>query len=728
MPSSLYIVSNRLPVTVQVNNRDFKVERSSGGLASGLSKVHAQRNSFWVGHSGVFEGEAHLKDVEDRLIEHRLITVPLAKEVYDEYYNGMSNNAIWPLFHYFPASMKFSYRDWGSYQKVNELFARKVLEHAQDGDRIWVHDYQLMLLPILLRESGRDLRIAYFHHIPFPSSEIFRTLPKRGEILDGLTGADYIGFHNYDYVRHFLSSVQRVQGSDVHLEEIHVQNRLVKVEAHPLGVDFEGIQKAARDIEFHKRDGLLTFLGIDRLDYTKGIVERLTAFGVFLRQNPEYVGKATFIQLSVPSRTNIQSYEHLRSSVEKLVGQLNGEFALPGYTPIQYMHRSLPFAEVLALYRQAGVAVVTPLRDGLNLVCKEYVASRVEEDGVLIISEFAGAAAEMGEALMVNPYDIQSVAATMRMALEMPVEEQRRRMSILRERARERHNLMWADAFLDSWKKHVEHSKPLSAKLIGATRQEMIRQLTSGKRTFIFLDNDGTLIPIAARPEMAIPQKGLRDFLKGFENLPNAEVTIVTGRPRRYLDQYFADLPVNLVAEHGAFIRHRDDSDWQLQMGMEEFEDLKPDILRLLRMYTRFVPGSHIEQKESCIVWHYRQAEMEFARAQARELYQSLQDLLGKTSLSVYHGKRTVEIRQVFTNKGFAVEQILSARGWDHEPFSTFGDDVTDEDMHRVHAEENLSVHVGKANVYARFFVENPVDLFNLLQEIQDSLRCQLRH
>jgi len=726
--NSLYIVSNRLPITVRVDKHGIKVERSSGGLASGLSKVHAQGNSFWIGHSGVFEGEAALQEVEDRLIKDRLITVPLAKEVYDAYYNGMSNNAIWPLFHYFPASMKFSYTDWRSYQTVNELFAKKVLEHAQDGDRIWVHDYQLMLLPNLLRESGRDLRIAYFHHIPFPSSEIFRTLPRREEILDGLTGADYIGFHNYDYVRHFLSSVQRVQGSDVHLEEIHMQDRLVKVEAHPLGVDFEGIQKTARAIGIQRHDGLRTLLGIDRLDYTKGIVERLTAFGQFLEQNPEYVGKATFIQLSVPSRTNIQSYENLRSAVEKLVGQLNGEFARPGYAPIQYMHRSLPFEEVLALYRQADVAVVTPLRDGLNLVCKEYIAARVEGDGVLIISEFAGAATEMGEALMVNPYDIQSVAATMRMALEMPAEEQKRRMSLLRERVRERHNLLWADAFLDSWNQYVEHGQPHSAKLIGATRREMIRRLSSGERMFIFLDNDGTLVPIAARPEMAIPQERLRECLRGFEDLGNAEVTIVTGRPRSYLDQYFAELPVNLVAEHGAFIRQRNDPEWRLQMGVEELEELKPDILRLLRMYTRFVPGSHIEQKETCIVWHYRQAELQFARAQARELYQSLQDLLGKTSLSVYHGKKTVEIRQVFTNKGYAVEQILAARGWDHEPFSTFGDDVTDEDMHRVHAEENLSVHVGKANVYAKYFVENPDDLFKLLQEIQESLRGKLRH
>ena len=289
-------MSNRLPVTVSNDAAGLKFKSSGGGLVAGLREIHNSHDCQWIGHSGVFQNEEIFSQLEAEMSSKRLFPVPLGKREYRSYYNGLSNGAIWPLFHYFSSAMKFSFDDWDAYRQVNKLFAAKVLELAKDGDMIWVHDYQLMLLPKFLRESGKKLYISYFHHIPFPSSEVFRVLPCRDELLHGLMGADFIGFHNNDYLRHFGSSISRILGCQAHMDEFHYDNRLVRTEAHPLGVDFQSINQTCQDLnEGRKTSAILSqlksekmLLGVDRLDYTKGLPEKLLGFRKFLKDHPEF--------------------------------------------------------------------------------------------------------------------------------------------------------------------------------------------------------------------------------------------------------------------------------------------------------------------------------------------------------------------------------------------------------------------------------------------------------
>lgn len=734
--NKIYIISNRLPISISFkeSSDEVSISHSSGGLVSGLREIHDTSDSLWIGY---LETSAKLRTdrrLHEIMRKERLQSIYISKKLYNDYYNGYSNGVLWPLFHNFLASMSISDEYWDAYRKVNRIFAEKILNSVEDESLVWVHDYQLMLLPELLKQANPSLKIAYFHHIPFPSSEIFRAIPARKEIITGLLGADYIGFHTYDYARHFLTCIQRLVGIPTKVNEVFYQDRPIKVAAHPLGVDFPTLAKAAQTIPTSSEtvDRLadkqcIRFLGIDRLDYTKGIPERLRSFHAFLEANPEYVGKATLIQICVPSRQDIGSYNKIRAQVERLVGKINGEFSRPAYTPVQYIFRSQPFEEIIRLYKTADVALVTPLRDGLNLVCKEYVAAKDDLDGCLILSEFAGAASEMGEALQVNPYDIKGMASAMKQAIEMPRSERIKRLKALRDRVKHNNNITWAKRFIKSWLKHIEEGILESTYLDNNQQSQLIETIARKKHIFLFLDYDGTLTPIVERPELAIPSKRLNQIVDKIGLETQFKTTIITGRPRQFCDKYFKDYQVNIVAEHGSFVKELfDPKGWKqpIQLPTEEFEKFRPDIMRLLNMYVDSVPGSHIEEKETCVVWHYRLADSDFATSQAQVLGESLQQMLAKTSLSVYHGKKTVEIRQAMAHKGFGVEYMLESLGWDPETDAliTVGDDVTDEDMHRVSAKQNISIHIGKSNAYSKFHLNSPEELYQFLDNLDDNL------
>lgn len=733
----ILIISNRLPITVKERDGAFDVRPSAGGLVAGLRGTH-QNDAFdtwWLGHGGVF-GEEPYQRLRAELKPRKLVPVPLTPDVYDGYYNGMANNVIWPQFHYFPSMMHYQLSNWEAYEQANQAFTDAALELVEPGDWIWVHDYQLMLVPEMLRKQAPNLRISYFHHIPFPSSEIFRTLPNRGRLLRGLLGADLIGFHTYDYVRHFLSSAVRLLGTDVYLDEITYGDRLIKVGAFPLGVDCESIGSLCTELAklapeqepFQELNAPLVMLGIDRLDYTKGIPERLEAFGRFLRGNPDYIGKAVLVQLCVPSRQKIPSYGELRARVEQLASRLNGEFGKPGYTPIHYLYQSFDMRDVVALYRKAQIALVTPLRDGLNLVCKEFVAAHTDEDGVVILSELAGAATEMGEALSVNPFDIEDMASAMLRAATMKKAERRRRMRGLRKRILEFDNYVWCQTFLDSWANITETRSAKSVKLETADFKGLSERLRAARRVFLFLDNDGTLTPIAARPELAIPPQKVLDLLRQFGLYGKMHVNIVTGRPREYCEEYFGNLPLNMITEHGIFMRSRGEFEWESLIDVEDYTGTRVEVRRLFSMFVRFVPGSHIEEKAACMVLHYRQAEPLFAESQAKILIETLQSLLGKTTLSVFPGKKTIEVRPIVADKGQAVETVLARHDYDPDKdlFFTIGDDTTDEFMYKVHGDHNFSIHVGKPNAYAHYYVDGTAEIALLLEHIRQTMAADL--
>lgn len=729
----IILVANRLPITSEkLANGQFKIQPSSGGLVSGLREIHHCENSIWVGYGGIPSTDPNYKAFKEQLYEQRLISVDLTAPEYDAYYNNACNNIIWPLFHYFTADIHPSSADWQAYEFTNQQFAKTVLAIAEPGDQIWVHDYQLMFLPRLLRQGNPDLSIAYFHHIPFPASEIFRILQPRTEILQGLLGADIIGFHTYDYLRHFLTSVTRLLGCHTQLDEIIHQGRRIKVVAQPLGVDVQMIKQEKENVweqedvlQLAREIGNCTvLLGLDRLDYTKGIPERLMAFRQFLKKYPNYIGKVIFIQISVPSRINIPSYSDLRATVEQLVGQINGEFGSVGYSPVQYLYRSFSKDEIIAFYKLARVALITPLRDGLNLVCKEYVAARDDDDGVLILSEMAGAAAEMGEAVLINPYDIDGFAEAIHFALTMNTAERHRRMVQLRNRIIEFDNMAWLRTFTQSWEEIVKKNHIHSTPLRDSEQIQIIKQITASRRCFIFLDYDGTLIASSNRPEALVPSNDCLQLLTDLGQKKSIELILMTDRTYPFCKAYFQHLPAHVIAEHGAFFyMNTEKKAWKTMLGLEEFAKIENDIIRLLKSYSYHLPGAYIERRQFSIIWDYRQADPLFANTQARDLSAALGQLLENTPFMIHTDKKTLEIRHFLINKGYALEKVLQELGAGaNDIIITIGDDEGDEAMYQLHRAHNTSIHVGSPNIFAKYHLPTPSDTQQFLREITQAL------
>src|SRR5579884_1749929 len=456
----LILVSNRLPVTVKVDRGELAVARSAGGLATGLRGPHEKSGGLWVGWPGDVSRmtAAQQRQLETHLDELRCVPVYLTPGEVSRYYGGFSNAVLWPLFHYLLDRIPPTSQEWDVYRAVNRKFADAVARVWRPGDLVWVHDYQLVLVPQMLRARIPGATVGFFLHIPFPASEVLRILPWREQVLEGMLGADLVGFHTFTYRSHFSSSVLRVLGIPTQNERIYVDGREVRLGVFPIGVDARTFGALADDPEVLREVGAIRaeargeriLLGIDRLDYTKGIPRRLLAFERLLERGPHWRGKVRLVQIAVPSRDKVPSYQEFRRQVDELVGRINGAFSTVDWIPIHYVHRSLAPRQVVALYRAADVMLVTPLRDGMNLVAKEFVTCRTDEDGVLVLSEFAGAAAEMGEALQVNPYDIDTMAQAYDEALTMPEEDRRVRMRALRQRIAARDVHHWAESFIDA--------------------------------------------------------------------------------------------------------------------------------------------------------------------------------------------------------------------------------------------------------------------------------------
>lgn len=715
--NQMILVSNRLPITTKkTKNGTFEFCRSAGGLVAGLREIHLMDNCVWLGHSGIFSEDNFYPQLKEKLMHERLCAVDLLAAEYYHYYNGACNNIIWPLFHYFPDYICCKNEDWQAYMKVNQKFADAVLAIAKAGDHIWVHDYQLMLLPALLRQANPALHVAYFHHIPFPSSELFRILQTRSEILQGLLGADIIGFHTYDYLRHFLTSVKRILGCDTHLDEIHHQGRHVRVAVHPLGVDVsmvrqhsdaniqtEELRQLARNMDSRK-----ILLGIDRMDYTKGIPERLNAFRQLLMDYPEYIGQVTFLQISVPSRTDIPNYCDLKSKVEQLVGQINGEFSAPGYTPVQYLYRSFSQEEIIAFYRLADVAVVTPLRDGLNLVCKEYVAARDDEDGVLILSEMAGAAAEMAEALIINPYDSTSFVEAMRQALTMSKAERSNRMRDLRQRVIAFDNVTWLRSFTQNWREAVARNTKLAIRLHGNNPQQLLKQMHKAAHCFIFIDYDtGRDID--------------QSLLQLLNKIPHSQITLVT---QQTSDSLIKNLETNYIADGGTYI-YLHESKKELQISSPQFfSTLEADILRLLNNYTHQINGSFILRRSFALVFDYQMAGTKIANNQAHDLTVALSQLLENTAYGIYSEKGRIEIRCVIADRSHAIASVLEHLNYQvDDVIITIGDNQICEDLHNA-----IRYQYQSSYSMTNYHFEHREDIQHLIEKMAESFDKNLCH
>ena len=719
----LLIVSNRLPLTIQEKKGDLHIEPSVGGLATGLRSWYKSSPSIWIGWAGIGRKKIKReKDIMARLLAENCHPVPLSQPDVESYYYGMCNRTIWPLFHYFPIYAEYSDGFWQAYERVNTAFANVVSGIAKPNDIIWVHDYQLMLLPKLLRERLPKATVGFFLHIPFPSFEIFRLLPWREQVLEGLLGADLVGFHTYDYTGHFLDSAHRLLGYEVAMGQITVADRVVKADAFPMGINYEQFSNVDQDLQvqaerkrFRRKLGdCRVILSVDRLDYSKGITQRLEAFSLFLDRNPKFKRKVILVLLVVPSRIRVEHYIQLKKQVDGLVGEINGKYGTIGWMPVWYLYRSLPFHPLAALYSLADVALVTPLRDGMNLVAKEYTATKADGKGVLILSETAGAAQELGEAIIINANNQEELAQALVKALDMPEQEQIERNRTMQKRLRRYDVVQWANEFTDRLLFTKKVQREMEEKVL---TPEMQRKLASDFRhsdkALLLLDYDGTLVPFSPKPAQAMPGDRLLRLLEKLTKHPRNEIVLISGRDKDTLESWFGGLKLGLVAEHGVWIKEKGGG-WETIETLTS--DWKEEVHPILESWVDRTPGSFIEEKEFSLVWHYRKTNPRLGELRARELMNNLSDITANLNLQVLEGSKVVELKNTDINKGRAASRWISRDRWDF--MLALGDDWTDEDTFKALPATAWSIKVGFGASAARFSLSSPSKTTSLLRKL----------
>jgi len=749
MPRSI-IVSNRLPFTLRQNDSDIELTASSGGLVTALGAyLERQREqdptfeSIWVG----WPGSTLPRELEGRatelLNEQHARPIFLSQQDSDDFYYGFCNRTLWPLVHYFPSYVDFDPKLWETYVRVNLAFAEQVAQLAQPDDTIWVHDYQLLLLPEMLRAALPAATIGFFLHTPFPSYEIFRLLPRpwQEQLLRGMLGADLVGFHVHEYTQHFLQCTLRVLGHDHHLGRLMVGEQVRRADTFPLGVEFEKFTRTAESKAVVARSAEIAaglrnvklILSVDRLDYTKGIADRLRGYELFLERHPEWHEKVTFVLLVVPSRVEVPQYQQLKVELDERVGALNGRFGTLEWMPVVYQFHSVNFDELVSLYRAADVALITPLRDGMNLVAKEYLASKPDERGVLILSELAGAAREMNEAVLINPNHKDEIADAILQALDMPVAEQESKNRALRDRLRRHDASSWARQFLTALDKVKAQQRVLATKQLSASLQDRAaKEFAAARRPLLLLDYDGTLVPIARRPELAAPDPALLDLLSRLTQHSGASVFLISGRERATLERWFEGSPVGIIAEHGAWLRepqlreprardpeqrHSPDAEpgaWHLTRPLHAA--WKEQVAALLRQFATQVAGSFIEEKDFSLAWHYRAADPELGAQRAKELMDELTQYTANLDIHVLEGKKVVEVRSAGVNKGTVASDLVQRL--DPDFILALGDDQTDEDVFLVLPRTATSVHVGSPLSNARFCVSTQREVRTLLERV----------
>ncbi|MCK5235792.1 MAG: bifunctional alpha,alpha-trehalose-phosphate synthase (UDP-forming)/trehalose-phosphatase [Deltaproteobacteria bacterium] len=726
--SRLVIVSNRLPVNTRIEKGVIKFERSIGGLATGLSSLGGFTEQLWLGWPGLSESETNDEtkaEIERRLgAEHGCHPVFIDDKDFEGFYSGFSNDIVWPLFHYFTQYVNFDKEYWEAYKRVNLRFCDALMDVVKEGDIIWVHDYQLMLLPSLIRERLPDISIGYFHHIPFPSYEIFRLLPWRKEILEGLLGADLIGFHIFDYTRHFLSSIHRIIGHEENMGIVNTGKRILKVDTFPMGIDFSLYSSSVDDPRVREmmdsyREEIgerKVILSVDRLDYTKGIPQRLNAFDTFLGKYPEYKEKVVLIEVAVPSRTEVEQYQKLKKDIDEEVGRINGSHGTMGWVPVWYFYRALSKERLCALYNIADVALITPLRDGMNLIAKEFIATKRDGRGVLVLSETAGASKELVDAVTVNPNDIDGVASALKRALTMPEDEQVERNRAMQGLIGRMTVGRWAGDFLKTLDLVKDQQKNMRSRILkGRVEEEFLASYRGSSNRLIFLDYDGTLSPFHESPEKASPDEALMAVLRELSRDKANHVVLISGRDRDTLDGWFGPLGIDMIAEHGVWLKHKF---WRMVETLTD--EWKDDLRPILDSYTDRTPGSFIEEKDYSLVWHYRRADTGLSKVRVRELVSDLVGLTANLPLQVLEGSKVVEVKNIAINKGTAAERWMASKDL-YDFIMAIGDDTTDEDLFAALPDDAYTIKVGLAQSYARFNVREQAEVPALLKRLTQS-------
>lgn len=714
-------VANRLPITLGKT-----ITKSSGGLVAaleGVSNEHFELQS--IGWPGPIEDSSKIAGLHQQLKDdYGCIPVFLSEEQIQGYYHGLSNSSLWPLLHYNRAYMNYSEKDWQAYVQVNKLFADVIIDNSEPDDIIWVHDYHLFLLPEILRQRRPEQKIGFFLHTPFPSSEVIRCHPQREALIRGVLGADLIGFHTFGYLRHFRSSALQLLGLESDMTEIKIGNHVASLGIFPIGINslsFE--QQLVSQGHFDKRDELTRtwqnkrlVLSVERLDYSKGLLRRLEAIEQWL-VSQERIDDVVFVFVSVPTRGEVKEYQILRERIEREVGRINGLFASVQNSPIHFIHQSITFTELCALYEMSDAALVTPLVDGMNLVAKEYLACQRDDDpGVLILSEFAGAAQELLDAIIVNPYNENEVSKAISMALDMPLEERQGRMKYMKNRVMEYNSDYWARTFLDELQKTEQlRNKP---KDLLDNFTAITERFSAASKRALFLDYDGTLRDFEDHADAAFPGPELHALLAALENT-DLDVYVISGRAGETLQEWLGEYQFTLIAEHGNRYLLPGEKHWRSLNASNDFS-WKQTVNEIFKLYEGSTPGSTIEEKQSSIVWHYRMADPVYGNWKANQLLSDMYSMLGNLPVELHHGKRIVEASSMHVNKGRAVEHFMKAH--EYSIALCAGDDQTDEAMFRLNNEAIISIKVGEGDSHAQSRVGGVEGFHELLLRLIESL------
>ncbi len=717
------IVSNRLPVKISQEDGKFIYKPSEGGLATGLGSIYKEGDNVWIGWPGLAINKSdQQQEVITNLKKESMKPVFLTTTEIEDFYEGFSNETLWPNFHYFNQYIVYDDDLWKAYQKVNKKFAKAIQEVLEPDDTIWIHDYQLLLLPQLLREHAPKASIGFFLHIPFPSYESFRLLPWRRELLEGMLGADFLAFHTYDDMRHFLSSVNRLAGLGNSNGQINVDNRKVMVDALPMGIDYDKYAESAaspetlaREVRYRTSIGdQRLILSIDRLDYSKGIPQRLRAFERFLGEYPEYVGKVSLLMVVVPSRDQVGKYKELKEEVDLLVGRINGHHSRLNWTPIHYFYRSFPLNALSAFYRMAEVALVTPMRDGMNLVCKEFIASRLDKKGVLILSEMAGASKELSDAILINPNDMGEMVTALKNALTMPVKKQMAQISSMQNSLKHYNIHHWVSMFMKGLNYIKKVQKDLETEILdNQISDRLITGYKSAEKRMIFLDYDGTLVGFDSDPTKTKPDKELIDILSKLTKDKKNQVVIISGRGRDTLEEWLSDFDLEIIAEHGVWIKEKG-KEFRTLINLND--SWKDPIMEVLKGYVDRTPGSFVEVKDYSLVWHYRKVETGLGEARTRELTSHLKYITVDKNLKVLEGNKVVEIKNSEIDKGRAATVWLNK--YESDFILACGDDWTDEDTFKAMPDDAFTIKVGNMSSAAKYRVTDHTDIRKLLASL----------
>lgn len=731
MNKRLFIVSNRLPISVEGEGDMSRIIPASGGLVSAINSYLQQvpnqfAEIYWAGVPGC--SLSTWKYAADHLSEAPFNYVPVMvqKDQYEKYYNGLSNSVIWPLFHYFPSYAEYSADEFEAYLSVNEQYAEILSRQCREGDTVWIHDYHLLPLSCMLRKLIPNITIGFFLHIPFPSYENLRLMPREWQrcILEGMLGADLIGFHTTDYASHFLESIQKVLAIDHHRNIIRHQDRLVKVDVFPISINYNLFNEAFEKKEVlsmrsalrERMNGWKIIFSVDRLDYTKGVHNRLKAYEVFLKENPSYHNKVVFIINVVPSRDTIPKYAERKQMIDLLISGINSRLGNLHWQPVIYRYQSMEFDEMVALYTICDLALITPLRDGMNLVAKEFVASRRDKKGVLIMSEMAGAAKELTTSLIINPNDVQEIAEKIKQGLEMDEEEQAERIDNMQKRLSSYDVKAWAEDFMTGLD-NIKHKQQSFQEIFldEFSKRTIYDAFRNASKRLLLLDYDGTLISYAENPKQAIPGAALKELLFELSTKEDTDIYLISGRNSAWLDEHFSSLPLNLIAEHGAK-RKPKNGEWVKEV--QTHSEWQEKVHSIMEMYVRRCPNTFIEEKEFSTVWHYRNADAEQGKLKAQELMSELNGNINRRHLQVTMGNKIVEVRNRGIDKGTAIKKILSDHQYDF--IFAAGDDKTDEDMFKtlVGKPNCFTIKVGPNASYAQYNLLKPQMVVSFLEGI----------